>query len=639
MKRILYIAFFLLPVALNAQIIKADAIQIIGDSIPTWSPCTWCTEWAWSRSTERLFYYVRPSGPWSEFTPGVDSLRFDSATSTLFLYQGSDSISVNIPPGGSTELADGITILGDGSAGDPFRADTNLLATLFYTDSLHAAQQAQLDTLPTLSYVDSLHADALDSLAVVATRLDTLLEGQGGIDTLPIWTAQRRLGNSSLSQQAGRLTLGGNRVLRLEGLTTAQLPSAAAGDFYYNTSLGRLNWVDAGSTRRGIAWQESTADFAEGRIPFAGSAGGLTSSGNFYRTSTGQNTMFNSAATTLSLDMESFASINHNSNINIFHNQAQKFAAINIASNLTGNGHIKGFISIRKSAAGRGIAVAHTSGNQSPNQLGGDGSNGALYSQTLSTKVGTDIYSMLEYRLSSNDDWSNEGFRSVINHRASNFLDTSSYASYGESRNFTGIATAGSGSTIHNTHLHFVASYLNTEGSVRYNNMYAYTANVLRNFSSPRSWAFFDRQESSPNAFWGATIIGDTLEPQRQLDVRGGLRVLPDSLQNTSTRLAGWNAAGDATGIVAGEGLTIAAGAGSAPDTLNVSFSAPDTRAITVYASTAQYDSVTNALQHIQLATLATSQGSWTRTDSTIALAPGKYRVSWSANFKPTPWA
>jgi hypothetical protein len=430
------------------------------------------------------------------------------------------------------------------------------------------------------AYVDSLHTDLQDSLAVVATRLDTLLEGQGGIDTLPIWTAQRRLGNSSLSQQAGRLTLGGNRVLRLEGLTTAQLPSAAAGDFYYNTSSQGFGVV-LGNTRR----YPALCNYENNLFP---TAGGIPYSLN--------GILVNSSALTFNLPV-----------LNLNTTNARFLLSFrNSTPSLTEQSNPGAFATFFVDSREQNMSIASTLR--------------ARVSSADANNLGIVFLSSIGADRADNNPGIYEDF-------GKKYMYATRLAWSG--------STSGDGINLNNVSDFFAGlppPGSSVGGVARFR--YAFRNNVARDIRSEKAWGFFDARKSSPNAFWGATIVGDTIEPQRQLELRGGLRVLPDSLQNTSTRLAGWNAAGDATGIVAGEGLTISAGAGSAPDTLNAALSAPEKRFISLWKDLTVYDSLDATARHLQFPTVAASEGSWTRTDSTVQLAPGKYLISYTLNFR-----
>lgn len=110
-------------------LVKSDGVMIL-TTAPTHTPCAVCSELVFSRSDSTLYYYDRPSGPWRKYTFSTDLVQ----DSILVHYRGTaevgrDTIRGLSGGGGSTEQADGVTILGDGSSGDPFRADTALLVT------------------------------------------------------------------------------------------------------------------------------------------------------------------------------------------------------------------------------------------------------------------------------------------------------------------------------------------------------------------------------------------------------------------------------------------------------------------------------------------------------------------------------
>jgi hypothetical protein len=155
-----------------------------------------------------------------------------------------------------------------------------------------------------------------------------------------------------------------------------------------------------------------------------------------------------------------------------------------------------------------------------------------------------------------------------------------------------------------------------------------YYANNPVSTRNADAWGFKSVSRAK-NAFRGATTIGDSIAAHRTLDIRGGLRILPDSLQTGSTRLGGYNAAGDATGITPGPGLTLE------NDTLKVTPSAPEKRFISLWRDLVEHDSLDATPRRLHFPTLVTSEGSWTRTDSTVQLVPGKYLISYTVNFRP----
>ena len=72
----------------------------------------------------------------SALTPVMGDIFVNAAGDTLGVYNTSWVLFFG---GGSAETADGLTILGDGTGGDPFRTDTTLMSTRTYADSLFAA--------------------------------------------------------------------------------------------------------------------------------------------------------------------------------------------------------------------------------------------------------------------------------------------------------------------------------------------------------------------------------------------------------------------------------------------------------------------------------------------------------------------
>jgi len=520
-------------------------------------------------------------------------------------------------PGGTTELADGTTILGDGTAPDPFRVDTNLLSTQHYTDSLHAAQQSELDAID-------------DSLAVVATRLDTLVQGQGGIDTLPIWTAPRRLGNSALVQAANRLTLGGQRVLRLGNLTDAQRPSALEGDLYYNTTGGGLEWVGPSSTRYYVPrTQVAGGAFTENHILFANASNNLITSSNlqYISSTTVLSAPLIRAGTTSSLFQSLYTprlGVVYNSSTNragivVTDNQAQPVTNSGINS-FVSTGDVRPAIhavnaistgALNNAITGYAVSAAGLGGYFA--QIGKQATGNTTYTER---NVGMQVYGRFQVSGAPpfpptyySGDIVGHSFYLQVFHDTLTFNRVIDYESLP--------AILRSTSTVQERTALLIDWGAESNNSV-----------VLHKYGVRQT------RPGLNNIFAGNLKIGANTKAARALDVAGGLRVLPDSLQNNTTRLAGWNASGDATRLVLGQNLAIATGAGSTPDTLNASFSIPEKRFISLWRDLVEHDSLDATPRRLHFPTLATSQGSWTRTDSTVQLVPGKYLISYTVNFR-----
>jgi len=100
-----------------------------------------------------------------------DAQEIDSLTTsndTLFLYTSAGTFFVVLPPG-STEVADSLTILGDGTGGDPFRVDTTLLATLSVLQDTASAIRGDY---PASIYTDSGTVAPINDM-LVRLRPDT----------------------------------------------------------------------------------------------------------------------------------------------------------------------------------------------------------------------------------------------------------------------------------------------------------------------------------------------------------------------------------------------------------------------------------------------------------------------------------
>jgi hypothetical protein len=108
----------------------------------------------------------------------------------------------------------------------------------------------------------------------------------------------------------------------------------------------------------------------------------------------------------------------------------------------------------------------------------------------------------------------------------------------------------------------------------------------------------------------------------RQLEVRGGLRIMPDSLASGSTRLGGYNAAGDVTGITPGAGLTLA----------NDTLTAYAPRYITMWDTDYSYSVLETEKKLLLAGGSLEGGGTFTKTDSTITLPPGRWKISYDAN-------
>jgi hypothetical protein len=450
------------------------------------------------------------STKWTDVTHATRTSNFEIETSN----NGTLERKMEISGAGQLTL-DGYTtnnFIGTGWGRLVVQADGLVVAdttAAFTSNDIDSSQWATLSAL--IDTADNIRSDFSDSLAVVATRLDTLLEGGGGIDTLPIWTAQRRLGNSSLSQQANRLTLGGNRVLRLEGLTTAQLPSAQAGDLYYNTSLGRLNWVDAGSTRRGIAWQESTADFAAGQIPFSGAAGGLIGSNN--------------------IRFDEFVGPNPWPQIILGTISFQNSATGRLRISGTGNLELHSGMNTVNSQQSAGGLINFNPSNASI----------MIQSRDINTRQYSIHYNSSGNRRRTDGPMINHFFESNMRGQTDENPWVSTHFNIGflfQSNIGAIVDTLTGNSTAFRLNSRMVSS----QQPLR----------ILLDVGTGVNHASVFRIMQS-----GHVSIGQNANPARLLDVRGGLRILPDSLQFDPTILAGVNSQGDLSRVVLGEGLTL----------------------------------------------------------------------------------
>ena len=477
-----------------------------------------------------------------------------------------------------------------------YQNDTLFLVT---TDSVFLVHipEPDLSAYAEQAYVDSLHTDLQDSLAVVATRVDTLPTGQGTASRLPIWLGTRQLGNSPLAHASSRLSLDAANVLGLGGITTAQLPSAAAGDFYYESTAGWFQGVRADNTRSFIA-QANTATLNATSIPYI-------DANNRIATTTVADLNWNNTTGQRGIRMGTTAANTAGAaRLWILEGARPAIRIGNSSSNLTANADL--YINTSR----QGINLAYTNpDNTTPAILIDNRSGGGPAITTLyfsSTAVANSDVRVYLSSFSNRLDLANVNLNSIRQ------FDTAlSGNSSGQKVNTFAHYSASGTRVFSENDVMYGYSFRNDNDSTSttrtkklilfggerlfFRPVYASASFVGLSFDSdivinaqdsstvihrgilinPRlktlgggEWRALDietsgtaiRQShaSARNYFRGATTIGATSAPQRQLDIRGGLRILPDSLATSSTRLGGYNAAGDATGITPASEFTIA---------------------------------------------------------------------------------
>lgn len=215
-------AFFLVLLSVmtsEAQVtglVKSDGVMIL-TTAPTHTPCAVCSELVFNRADSTLYYYDRPSGPWRKYTFSTDLVQ----DSILVYYRGTaevgrDTIRGLSGGGGSTEQADGVTILGDGSPGDPFVVNTDVIAS---------ADQLSY----TLLEEDSIIVQYVDSVEV---GRDTIrVPGSGGGGGSGTVTSVAMTVPSILSVSGSPITGSGTFVLSLasQSANTAFLGPVSGG--------------------------------------------------------------------------------------------------------------------------------------------------------------------------------------------------------------------------------------------------------------------------------------------------------------------------------------------------------------------------------------------------------------------------
>ena len=243
-----------------------------------------------------------------EFSPWLNT-----DNDSLYLYQDGTWLSVGTGSGGgsgSTEQADGITILGDGSGGDPFRVDTTLLVTVSHLADTAAAIRADFpsgggsgvdnfyrdgDTLRLAVGVDTFSVSAVepdssvyatlttlaDSMAIVRDSIDALradIGTGGGVGTVT---------SVGLDLPTSVFDISGSPVTS-SGTLTATLDTQAANAAF----LGPVSGAAAAPTFRvpGAtdlnAWGALSGSGTTGRVPYYSATNVLTNSADLFFGST-----------------------------------------------------------------------------------------------------------------------------------------------------------------------------------------------------------------------------------------------------------------------------------------------------------------------------------------------------------------
>jgi hypothetical protein len=262
MKKILLLSIFVLSaVAAFAQYPAApnkialgrqttgNGLVYITDSIPFWTPTTANNAWAAIDTLAKRLYAWR-NGQWESVVSAggttIDSLAY--AADTLYLYTSDGTFTTEIiSSGGGVQYSDSLTV---------FVTPTQL------SDSLAAQPQGTVTSVATGigltgGPITSSGTISADTATVLATKtwVNTrgFPTGVGTVNAIPKWTTTTNLGNSLLTDDGARVTVGGTAGLALPVGTTAQRSgSPVAGETRYNTTLGRAELYS------GSAWQQAS---------------------------------------------------------------------------------------------------------------------------------------------------------------------------------------------------------------------------------------------------------------------------------------------------------------------------------------------------------------------------------------------
>ena len=199
MKKLIFLAVLLLGLTTSYAQDKGFAVMVFNlkTSMDAMIPNeAYGSEWSYVVEDSTMYIWSRMDSVWNRYSgTDVTVLATSADTSSIadpvigdFAYIASDTSYIRGPTswlfnsggsgGGSTEQADGLTILGAGTGGDPFRVDTALIATTTALNDSVANVQTLIDSLSgikiSFNYLSNIQIKTCETTApfFVTGRID-----------------------------------------------------------------------------------------------------------------------------------------------------------------------------------------------------------------------------------------------------------------------------------------------------------------------------------------------------------------------------------------------------------------------------------------------------------------------------------